>query len=89
MGRKLQSYLRQSGFEIAKQLTVPDKELSFDGPALPEVIEAWRDRFDRMPLLHAFCGNDFEQVRAEFLGCLARKDHRCQAKVVCCIAQRR
>jgi 2-polyprenyl-3-methyl-5-hydroxy-6-metoxy-1,4-benzoquinol methylase len=40
-------------------------------------------------LLQAARGHDYEQVRSDFLGCLARDDHRCDAKVVCCIAIRR
>ena len=55
-------------------------------PDLPDVLEAWRARFDRMQLLRDFCGSDFEHVRAEFLDCLTRVDHRSDAKVCCCIA---
>ena len=63
-----------------------DRELSFEGPALPEVLEAWRLRFERMKLLRDFCGADFEPVRDEFLQCLARVDHRSRAKVHFCLA---
>lgn len=44
---------------------------------------------ERSLRLRVFCGDDYEQVRAEFLGCLARNVHRCHAKVICCIALRR
>ena len=88
MGRKLRDHLEQSGFTVSKVLMLEDQELSFSGPAPPEVVEAWRNRFDRMTLLRDFCGSDFEPVREEFLGCLRRADHRSTAKVHCCIASR-
>jgi ubiquinone/menaquinone biosynthesis C-methylase UbiE len=86
MGRKLNDHLERSGFQVSRMLTVVDQELSFDGAAQPEVIDAWRNRFDRMTLLRRFCGDDFESVREEFLRCLSSADHRSVAKVCCCIA---
>jgi SAM-dependent methyltransferase len=86
MGQKLGDHLEQSGFTVSEVLTVDDQELSFAGPAHPEVISAWRNRFDRMKVLRAFCGSEFDQVREEFLSCLMHPDHRSIAKVVCCIA---
>lgn len=88
MGGKLQGYLEQSGFAVTKVLTVQDQELSFSGPAQPEVVGAWRARLDGMKLLHEFCRPSFEQVREEFLECLSLPDHRSLAKVYCCIATR-
>jgi SAM-dependent methyltransferase len=86
MGRKLRDHLERSGFAVSKVLTLRDQELAFDGPAHPEVVDAWRTRLDRMKLLHDFCGPSFAQVRDEFLGCLTRAEHRSMAKVTCCIA---
>jgi ubiquinone/menaquinone biosynthesis C-methylase UbiE len=86
MGRKLENYLKRSGFMISKLMTVEDQELSFAGPARPEVVEAWRNRLDRMKLLRDFCGADFDHLREEFLSCLTRTDHHSLAKVHCCIA---
>ena len=86
MGRKLRNHLERSGFTVSKMLTLQDQELSFGGRARPEVVDAWRTRFDRMKLLRDFCGPNFEQVREEFLGCLMCADHRSAAKVHCCIA---
>jgi hypothetical protein len=88
MGHKLRDHLERSGFQVSSVLTVVDQELSFDGPAQPEVVEAWRKRLDRMTLLRSFCGEDFENVREEFLCCLSRADHRSLAKVYCCIARK-
>jgi SAM-dependent methyltransferase len=86
MGRKLEGHLARAGLTVSKVLTPADQELSFDGPARPEVVEAWRDRLHRMKLLRDHCGPDFERVREDLVGCLTRADHRSTAKVYCCIA---
>ena len=86
-GRKLQTYLEQAGLAIESVLVCDDTELSFDGPATPEVIEAWRDRFARMPLLKSLCGDEFDAVRDEFLACLSMREHRSLAKVYCVVAR--
>ena len=85
---KIALVLERSGFTVSKILTLNDHELSFSGPARPEVLDAWRTRLDRMKLLRDFCGTSFEQVREEFLGCLMRADHRSVARVYCCIANK-
>jgi SAM-dependent methyltransferase len=89
MGRKLKDYLERAAFTVSKALILQDQELSFSGPASPEVLDAWRARFNRMKLLRDFCGPNIDQVQEEFLGCLVRADHRSTAKVYCCIATRR
>jgi SAM-dependent methyltransferase len=86
MGRKLGDYLERAAFTVSKTLVLQDQELSFSGPASPEVLDAWRARLDRMKLLRDFCGPKIDQVEEEFLGCLMRADHRSTAKVYCCIA---
>lgn len=88
MGGRLQKHLKASGFTVTRDFTVEDLELSFHGPARADVLEAWRDRFDRMRLLRDFCGGEFEQVRQDFLGGLASSGHRSLATVRCCIATR-
>jgi SAM-dependent methyltransferase len=86
MGSKLQGCLARAGFAVSRVLTLPDRELSFQGPAVPEVVDAWRRRFHRMPRLQATCGSEFAQVQEEFLSCLSRPDHVSTAKVISCIA---
>jgi hypothetical protein len=73
---------------VSKVLALEDQELSFSGPARPEVLDAWRARLDRMKLLRDFCGSHIEQDWEEFLGCLACQDHRSVAKVSCYIARK-
>lgn len=86
MGRKLSDHLERAGFEVTKTLILEDRELAFSGPASPEVLDAWRSRFNRMKLLREFCGPDIDRVEEEFLTCLMRADHRSTAKVYSCIA---
>jgi SAM-dependent methyltransferase len=88
MGRRLPDALRACGFTLITERDVADGELSFSGPASPEVLAAWRTRFDRLTLLQAFCGAEYPAVRDEFLDCLARPDHRSAARVRFCLATR-
>jgi SAM-dependent methyltransferase len=87
MGRNLRAHLERVGFMMKKELVLADQEFSFHGAARADVLEGWRMRLDRMKLFHEFCGEDFAAVRDEFLGCLARPDHRSRAKVCFCLAR--
>ncbi len=86
MGRKLGEHLNRCGFTVRQVLTPFDKELAFDGPAHPDVIDAWRTRLDWMKFLREHCGAEFEALRDDFLGCLAQAEHRSLCKVYCVIA---
>jgi SAM-dependent methyltransferase len=86
MGRKLRTYLESAGFSVTETRTFPDRELSFDGPAQTDILDAWKSRLDRMKLLKAFCGPMFDPVRDDFLTALSHSDHRSSAKVYSCIA---
>ena len=87
MGRKLKAHLERAGFLVSKVLALNDQELSFSGPACPNVMDAWRSRLDGMKLFHNCCGTRFEQIREEFLGCLMRPDHTSVASVRFCLAK--
>ena len=86
MGAKLAGHLERAGLRVARELVLEDHELAFDGPALPEVLDAWRARFERLGLLRQVSGEEFQRVRDEFLACLARPDHTSRARVVFCLA---
>ncbi len=88
MGRKLRGHLERAGFAIESELVLEDRELAFDGPALPDVIDAWHRRLGRMYLLQQHCGSKFPAVEAELLACLADPTHRSQAKVYFCLGRR-
>lgn len=87
-GRKLKQHLENAGFSVTHSLTLEDRELSFNGPADPGVVDAWRARFERMHLLRTFLEDEFDQVRGEFLDCLTRQDHSSTAKVYSAIASK-
>jgi ubiquinone/menaquinone biosynthesis C-methylase UbiE len=88
MGRKLRDHLERAGFDAPEAREMADAELAFDGPASPDVLDAWRTRLEGMVLLRQFCGDEFDRVRDEFLDCLARDDHSASARVVFCRAGR-
>lgn len=89
MGSKLQGWLEQGGLAVSRVLTLPDQEFSFQGAATPDVLEAWRKRFQRMPHLRAICASEFAAVQEDFLSCLSRAGHVSTAKVISCIARKR
>ncbi|MBL8896699.1 MAG: methyltransferase domain-containing protein [Planctomycetes bacterium] len=84
MGRRLEKGLIEAGFTVQQSFSVPDLELAFDGPARPDVLEAWRLRFERMGLLRSFCGDEHAALVADFLQALAHPEHRsgCRVRVV-------
>ena len=85
-GRELAQHARNAGLAVVEERELADRELAFDGPALPAVVEAWDHRFQRMGHLARFCGRDFEQVRDDFLATLRREDHRARCRVIACVA---
>jgi SAM-dependent methyltransferase len=87
MGGKLRGILEVAGFSVERVLVLPDRELAFNGPAEPAVLQAWRTRLSRMKLLQDFCGSRFAALRDELLACLALPEHRSKARVVACIAR--
>jgi SAM-dependent methyltransferase len=86
MGRKLGQHLEAADLRVTRSLSPPDLEFAFDGPARPDVLEGWRMRLERMPLLRDACGSRYAAVRNEFLACLEHPEHRATSSVRCCIA---
>lgn len=87
VGRRLASILESHGFRVAAT-ELFDRELAFDGPAFPEVLDAWRARFRRMSGLEAFLGDGFAEFTDSFIQALQSPRHRALCKVVCCVGQR-
>lgn len=81
MGGRVPAHLERAGLAVAAAFDLPDRELAFDGPADPDVLDAWRTRLLRMRLLRDFCGVEMHAVERDLLGCLARTDHRSRARV--------
>lgn len=80
-GRFLRDAFEAAGYTVTMETTLADRELSFDGPADPAVLEAWQSRFDRMLGLHKFAGDEYPALVADFMGALAREDHRSLTRV--------
>jgi SAM-dependent methyltransferase len=86
-GGSLHRALSRSGFQVGVT-ELADRELAFDGPAPPEILEAWRARLRRMGGLKRFLGESFDKFEAEFLTCLSAGDHRSSCRVMCCVGAR-
>ena len=80
-GEKLKFYLESSGFKIKDSLHLEDKELSFQGPAIKEVVTAWENRLERMGGLKKFLGNKYNSFRNEFISSIEDKNHSTNCKV--------
>lgn len=89
MGRKLASHLESAAFRVVRELTLDDPELSFQGPASVEVLEAWSRRFDRMRPLLDFGARRGVSVRDDLLSAFASPDHTCGASVRAVLATAR
>jgi SAM-dependent methyltransferase len=87
VGRRLAAALEQQGFDVTTR-ALPDHELAFDGPAVPEVLDAWRARLFRMGGLKAFLGKDFPEFAARFIRSLELPAHRAACQVICSVGRR-
>lgn len=88
MGKKLNAYLAMSGFEVETHRILADQELSFQGPASPDVLQAWADRLARMQLLQDRARQSGLSLNQEFLGCLGSPIHTTACSVHFYIARR-
>jgi hypothetical protein len=88
VGRRLAFALESQGFDVTTT-ELADRELAFDGPALPEVLKAWRARFARMGGLQSYLGKDFSDFTDSFVHALESPQHRALCRVVCCVGRRR
>jgi SAM-dependent methyltransferase len=86
-GQKLKPNLEKAGFKIVEEYILDDQELSFQGIADPEVLAAWKNRFNRMGGLKEFFGESFEPFKSDFLNSLEQEDHISNCKVFFYIAK--
>lgn len=87
-GHRLAGAAERAGLTIIHEGTLPDDELCFQGPAPPDVLEAWRLRLERMAGLKAFLGSRSPEFERTFLHTLASPDHRSKTRVFIVVAQR-
>lgn len=86
-GRKLEAALQNLGFRTHSFSKV-DPELSFNGPATPEVLNAWKKRFARMGLLQKFFGESYKEFERDFVSALNSPEHKTDCLVICTIGTR-
>jgi SAM-dependent methyltransferase len=87
-GRKLAAAARAVGLEILHEGILEDDELSFAGPAPPDVLEAWRERLERMGGLRGFLGSRFGAFEEAFVATLASERHSSLARVFFVVARK-
>jgi len=89
MGRRLAAVCRNIGLTAISESRWNDAELTFNGPAPAEILDAWRRRFARLPVMKAYFGDErFDQIARAFLETISRPDHRSTAAVVMIQAER-
>jgi SAM-dependent methyltransferase len=87
-GGQLAQALGAAGLRVVSQSVLPDDELSFVGPARPEVLTAWRLRLARMGGLQSFLGPRFLSFERAFLEALASPEHWSSTRVVLVVARK-
>jgi len=88
MGKKLNGHLAMAGFEVEAHRILNDQELSFQGSAAPDVLQAWADRLARMHLLQERARQARLSLNKDFLGCLGSPAHTTNCCVHFCIGRR-
>jgi trans-aconitate methyltransferase len=87
-GRKLASAACAIGLELLHETVLADDELSFAGPAKRDVLDAWRNRLNRMGGLKAFLGDRFTKFEEAFTATLRSENHSSRTRVIYVIARR-
>lgn len=90
-GQKLAKIIKEtSGFEILQEQTWQDPEFAFEGPAPPEILQAWEQRFHRMTFpLQYFGEARLQELQQEFLECLQNPHHKCSAGLTVMVAKKK
>lgn len=89
MGNKLSSIMKSTGLKEVKEYDWEDKELSFQGPASNEVLEAWSQRFDRLSAMpHLFDEVTRQKIKMDFLDCLSSPNHTSSSKIIMITAKK-
>ena len=88
MGSKIKDFLINCGLSIVHEENKFDSELTFNGPAEPQILKAWECRFDRMVKFKEYLGEMiFHKIKKEFLDCLSNEKHSCRTIVKFIIAK--
>jgi SAM-dependent methyltransferase len=87
-GRTLAGAARAIGLEPLHESVLADDELSFAGAAKPDVLEAWRNRLERMGGLKAFLRDRFTSFADAFAATLCSEQHSSRTRVIYVVAQK-
>ncbi|HAZ11402.1 MAG: hypothetical protein A2X86_20005 [Bdellovibrionales bacterium GWA2_49_15] len=79
-GRKLKNVLEKHNFHVTSFVVV-DKELSFNGPANADILQAWKNRLSRMSGLKKFLASEYALFEKEFLDSITSPNHKSLCKV--------
>ncbi len=88
MGGRLRQHLERAGFKVEAEKTIADFELSFQGPAAPEILEAWENRLARMSGLKHFANERFLNFHSDFMKALSNEEHKSFCRVVFILARK-
>ena len=87
-GHRLVGAAKRAGLTIIHEGVLPDDELTFQGPASSDVLEAWQLRLKRMGGLKEFLGPRFPEFERAFLLALASSAHRSDTRVFIVVSRR-
>ena len=89
MGRRLGEICRTAGLTVVSEHAWKDRELAFDGKASPEILAAWKQRFERLQGMSVYFGAErFREITQAFLKAISSPDHYATASVVMVLAAR-
>jgi SAM-dependent methyltransferase len=87
-GRELLSASASAGLTPLHHGVLPDRELSFQGAADDEILEAWRLRLQRMLGMQRYFGERFSVLEDALLTALSSTEHRSTASVRFVLSQK-
>jgi hypothetical protein len=89
MGSSLKDFITNLGLSIIHEEDKLDRELTFNGPAEPEIRKSWEYRFDRMAGFREYLGDkQFNALKNEFLDCLSDEHHTSNSFVKFIVAKK-
>jgi ubiquinone/menaquinone biosynthesis C-methylase UbiE len=88
MGSKIHDIILSCGLSILHEENKYDRELTFNGPAEPQILQAWEARFERMYGFMDYLGEEsFKRIKSEFLDCLTKENHESDTLVKFIVAR--
>ncbi|MBP2642516.1 MAG: Methyltransferase type 11 [Firmicutes bacterium] len=77
IGKKIKKIMEYNGLDIiVAEEDWYDRELNFKGKASPEVVEAWKNRLERMVRLKTYLGDKYSSFSKELLHVISEEDHK-------------